>query len=114
MPVKKGQVINPTGKGGFGDNPQNKANGRWSKETSYSYILNKYGRLDLDEFLKVEPKTAFEKMAYLAIKNAWIDLGYLKEVADRTEGKAQTSIDVTTKGESIKPPVQWLSPDETN
>ena len=54
---KEGDVSNPTGKGGFGDNPQNKANGRWSKDTSISYWYNHLIRLDIQEFEAFEPKT---------------------------------------------------------
>jgi hypothetical protein len=34
--------INREGKGGFQDHPENRADGRWSKEDSYSYWLHKF------------------------------------------------------------------------
>ena len=52
MPVKPGEIINPEGKGGFKDNPQNRANGRWSKENSQSYCLNFFLQLNEAEFLE--------------------------------------------------------------
>lgn len=45
MGVKKGMVNNPTGKGGFGDHPENACHGRWRKEDSYTYNVNKFGRM---------------------------------------------------------------------
>ena len=35
-------IPNPEGKGGFADNPQNRANGRWRKEDSVSYWMNAF------------------------------------------------------------------------
>lgn len=47
-PIKKGQILNPTGKGGFGDNPENIGNGR--PKHSPQYWLNQYGKLSNAEF----------------------------------------------------------------
>lgn len=41
------QVANPTGKGGFRDNPQNIGTGSWKKEDSIGYQYNKIIRLPL-------------------------------------------------------------------
>lgn len=98
---KEGDVNNPTGKGGFGDNPQNKANGRWSKDTSISYWYNHLIRLDIRDFETFEIKTIAQQLAYNAIIEAKDELGYLKEVTDRTDGKSIQPTDVTSKGESI-------------
>jgi hypothetical protein len=98
---KDGIINNPTGKGGFGDNPQNKANGRWSKDTSISYWYNHLIRLDLEEFEAFEPTTMAQKLALNAIIESKDELNYLKEVTDRTEGKASQSTDITSGGEKI-------------
>lgn len=98
---KPGSVNNPEGKGGFNENPQNRNPGGWSKETSIPYLQNKFGRMEFEEFEKYNPKTPFEKAAYESIKESWANLGYLKEVTDRTSGKAEVSIDHTTRGQSI-------------
>lgn len=49
---KNGTVNNPTGKGGFRDNPQNKANGRWKKEYSASYQYNRWDNTESSDILK--------------------------------------------------------------
>lgn len=101
------QVPNPTGKGGFGDNPQNRSNGRWSKENSFSYWLNYFKSLTVPEFRDYETnkpeeeRTVAESLAYARISKARADLSEFKEVADRTEGKAMQSIDMTTGGDKI-------------
>jgi hypothetical protein len=106
---KEGVVNNPSGKGGFGDNPQNKADGRWSKDTSISYWYNHLIRLDINEFESFEPSTMAQQLAYKAIIESKDELNYLKEVTDRTEGKASQSTDITSGGEKITnvaPPIK--------
>ena len=99
---------NPTGMGGFGDNPQNKANGRWKKEDSISYNYNHLLSLSLDELKEYKPVTVAQKIAYEAIKEASSELLYLKEVTDRTEGKAPQAVDHTSGGDKItQPPISW-------
>lgn len=98
---------NPTGKGGFQERPEDRSNGRWSKETSISYQYNYLIRLGLDEFKRwlIEnpegKRTMAQELAYQAIVKARTDLPYLKEVTDRTEGRAAQSIDMTSGGKPI-------------
>ena len=92
---------NPEGKGGFGDNPQNRNPGGWKKEESISYQYNRLGRMTDEEFAEYIPKTKFERIAYNRIKDAEDSLNDTKEVTDRTEGKAPQSIDMTSNGETI-------------
>lgn len=99
---KVGVPNNPSGKGGFKDNPQNKANGRWSKDTSISYWYNHLLRLPIDEFDAFEPTTVAQQLALNAVKEAKEEIGYLKEVTDRTEGKAFQQTDITSNGEAIQ------------
>ena len=101
---KEGDINNPSGKGGFSDNPQNRANGRWSKDTSISYWYNYLLRLDKVEFDVFEPKTIAQELAFNSILEAKKDLPYLKEVTDRTEGKAYQQTDITSGGEKIQNP----------
>ena len=100
--MKEGIVNNPNGKGGFGDNPQNRANGRWSKDTSISYWYNHLIRLSVDDFENFTPETVAQKIAYNSLVEAHVDLPYLKEVTDRTEGRAHQQTDVTSGGEKIQ------------
>ena len=94
MKFKKGIIYNPTGKGGFGENPQNRSDGYWSKETSISYQYQFLIRLGVKEFkdwIDKNPeskRTVAQELAYKAVVSARKDLAYLKEVTDRTEGKA--------------------------
>ena len=93
---------NPTGKGGLGDNPQNRSSGRWSKDTSISYWYNKLGRMTLKELEEFEQNgdelTPFQKTALVRVKRAYKGdsegLAEAKEVADRTEGKAKQDISI--------------------
>lgn len=85
----KGGNYNPEGKGGFKDNPQNRnTSGKWSADTSISHWHNKLIRMDLAEFNKFKPETMAQQMAFNAIKEGKADINYLREVTDRTEGKA--------------------------
>lgn len=51
MPIKKGQKLNPSGKGGFGDRPEDIGNGR--PKHSPQYWLNQYGKLSYGELKKL-------------------------------------------------------------
>ncbi len=113
---KEGDINNPNGKGGFGDNPQNRADGRWSKDTSISYWYNHLIRLDLSEFKNFEPTTMAQDLAYKAVVEAQAELNYLKEITDRTEGRANQQTDITTNGKELTFPntiqVEIVQPDE--
>lgn len=111
---KIGDINNPEGKGGFLDNPKNRANGRWSKETSISYWYNSLIRMEIKEFSEWlenksnEPRTVAQELAYQAVMKSRTDLAYLKEITERTEGKAQSTIDVTSNGETINQPQEVI------
>lgn len=47
------QVPNPTGKGGFGDNPQNRNDGAWKKSDTPRYKLEQMMKLSEDELIAV-------------------------------------------------------------
>lgn len=107
MPVKKGQVINPTGKGGFQERPQDRSPGGWKKEDSISYQYNLLQRLTVSGFKQWltdnpdDKRTMAQELAYQAVLKARKELNYLKEVTDRTEGKSPQAIDVTSGGETL-------------
>jgi hypothetical protein len=83
---------NPTGKGGFGDNPQNRSDGRWSKENSFSYWMNYFKSLTVRQFFLYEStkpedeRTVAESLAYARVSKSRNDLKEFQEVANRTEG----------------------------
>lgn len=99
---------NPTGKGGFADNPQNRNKGTWDSTQSISFQYNKLMRLSPTELEEFEPQTVAQQIALQRLKMAAKadGLNDTKEITDRTEGKAPQSIDMTTKGESINPIAQ--------
>lgn len=94
---------NPTGKGGFGDNPQNRNPGGWKSEDSISHQYNKLMRLKPDELEEYEPETVAQKIALQRIQNAIKSDGLndTKEITDRTEGKARQAVDVTSNGQTL-------------
>ena len=98
---------NPTGKGGFGDNPQNRNPGGWKKENTISYQYRRYMAMSKQEFEEAadeEGMTIAMEIAYKRVKEAnkgVTGLADTKEVTDRTEGKAPQKIDITTNDESL-------------
>ncbi len=90
------ELRNPTGKGGFGDNPQNKASGRWKKEESISYNINKFMRLvesEFEDYPKNNNMTIAEKIAWERLSKARELLTEAVFVTDRTEGKPKESVE---------------------
>lgn len=98
--VKKKKINNPKGKGGFIDNPQNRASGYWNSEDSISFQYKKLVKMPVDEFKKwinkypEKDRTVAQELAYNAVVKARKDLKYLIEVTNRTEGTAKQSIDI--------------------
>lgn len=90
---------------GFNVNPQNRSNGRWRKEDSISYNYNLFLSMSEEEFAEYVPNTKAQRIAYNRVKEAEESLNDVKEITDRTEGKAQQTVDVTTGGEAIVTPV---------
>ena len=102
------QPPNPTGKGGFGDNPENiNYGGRPKNEDSFTYWLNFFKSLTVEEFkswerdIPEEDRTVVASIAYARMNAARSSLKEFKEVADRTEGKAPQSLDLTSNGQTL-------------
>jgi len=110
----KGSKLNPTGKGGFQERPEDRASGRWKKEDSISYNYHYYMAMGNVEFDDTTPETMAQTIAYNRIKDAKDSLNDVKEITDRTEGKAQQSIDMTTGGEPMTALVQFMDNDGDN
>lgn len=106
MGVKKGMVNNPTGKGGFGDHPENACHGRWRKEDSYTYNVNKYGRMtdiELQEVIlqaKGGELTQFQRAALQTVLDMQKKEGWKKlvDTVDRVDGKALQPVEQTVSG----------------
>lgn len=79
----------------------------WGAEDTIGYQYKMLVKMSVAEFntwLKEHPedkRTVAQELAYQALMEAKKDLQYLKEVTDRTEGKAPQSMDITTGGESL-------------
>ena len=89
---------NPTGKGGFGDNPQNRSDGGWKKEDTIPYQYNLLMRMSLDELNEWAKEnrttmTMAQAIAYKRLIAATDSLPDAKEVTDRTSGKAKETIE---------------------
>lgn len=96
---------NPTGKGGFGDHPENRNPGGWNKEESISYQYNRIMRMSPDELEMFVPETVAQKIALQRITAAMTLAGLndTKEITDRTEGKAPQSVDIRNPDGSLNP-----------
>jgi hypothetical protein len=96
---EKDMNLNPTGRGGFGDHPENiNPGGRPKNQESFAYWFNYFKNLSVSEFLKFpkevpdDERSVACELAYKRVQNAREDLKEFQEVADRTEGKATQSI----------------------
>ena len=84
--------LNPTGRGGFGDHPENRSDGRWDKKNSQSYWLNFFNSLTVEELEAYPYNNPPSKMTVACAKayewtlRAQINLNVYKETTNRTEG----------------------------
>lgn len=102
-----GESGNISGKGGFRSHPENRSNGRWSKDTSISYWYNKFGRMTDEERKEFQPETDFQRIALRRIEVALgfdeLALKTTKEITDRTDGRPRQDIDMNIESESLSP-----------
>lgn len=105
--LKPGSVLNPSGKGGFGDNPENRSSGHWDKEESISYWYNKLLRMTDEEYDEWKPKNRAQRIAHQRIVVASggdeLALKTTKEITDRTEGRPKQDIDMNLTGDDAVP-----------
>lgn len=112
----KGAVINPKGKGGFQERPQDISPGGWKKEGSISYQYNRLMRMTTDELDTFTPETVAQDIAFQRIKAARKEAGLndAKEITDRTEGKAPQYIGLGDPTEAKKALVQFIGFDPSD
>ena len=98
-----GQSGNPAGVGGFGDNPQNRANGSWKKEDTARFKLEQMMQLPEDQLQAIgSDMTAplFErKLAKAMIDGQWT---VIKEMMQEVYGR-KTDIDMNLRAEDGVP-----------
>ena len=104
---------NPTGKGGFGDNPQNRNPGGWSKRDTLRFKIEEASYLDDVELQAIidDPKeaTLLRRFAEATLKADW---RMIKEITEMLYGKPKESVDVTTGGDKINNPFDGLTTEE--
>ena len=106
--IKKGATLNPEGKGGFQDRPEDISPGGWKKEMVFSYQYKRFMNMTVEELREYarkpdQERTVVEDLAYSRVIAAKKSLPDVKEITDRTEGKAPQSIDLTSLGKSVNP-----------
>ena len=111
MAARKGTVSNPKGKGGFGDHPENRNSGRWSKETSYSYQLNRFREMTMNEIreylaqgqddMKPAEIMALQTILGAISKDEATSIARTNQFADRTEGKPTQTIIPQTSDDGL-------------
>lgn len=97
--VIKGAVLNPDGKGGFGERPEDRSNGRWDKTKVFSYQYRRFMEMSMDELnayraLPDMERSVVEELAYNTVMRGKASLADIKEITDRTEGKAPQFIGI--------------------
>lgn len=107
---------NPSGKGGFGDNPQNRNPGGWKKENSISYQYRRFLNMtnaELKDFRDSsdEEKTGAMMIAWDRFVAARKSLPDAKEITDRTEGKAPQMIGIGTPDDVRTALVEFVGED---
>lgn len=102
MPATQQANNNPTGKGGFGDHPENRNPGGWKPEVTFSYQYKRFMNMPVKDFetwldKSKDTMTVVEHLAYKRVLEAKNSLPDIKEITDRTEGKAAQNIQHTGK-----------------
>lgn len=103
------QVPNPTGKGGFGDHPENRNPGGWKKEDTPRYKLEQMMKMSEEELVALAAdKTApyFERtLAYAMSQKDWKTM---REMMHEVYGTPKQSVDLTSGGDKIKTVVEII------
>jgi len=108
---------NPSGKGGFGDNPENRNPGGWKKENTARYKLELLIQMSDHELATLidDPTTPrFDKNMAIAVqKGEWREID---SMINQVYGKPKESIDLSNPDGSLTPIVRIIdsriSPDE--
>ncbi len=100
---------NPTGKGGFGDNPENRSNGHWKKEDTPRFKLEQMMKMSEEELeAVVKDKTASYFERTLAFAMSQKDWKTIREMIHEVYGTPKASMDLTSGGKQIKTVVEII------
>lgn len=102
----KGRITGGKPPVGFHTNPENISPGGWKKENTISYQYNRFLNMtpeQLQEWAKTpnNERTVAMDLAYNRVLEARKSLPDMKEITDRTEGRASQSVDITSGGEIL-------------
>lgn len=115
-------MANKTGKGGFGDNPQNiNRDGANARDKSWRGAVSRLTNMTRDELIEyVGAKTKLARLLKelppnIPIKDALVLIAiiqfgrdpspaFLNALADREDGKPPSAVDVTSGGEKLEQP----------
>jgi hypothetical protein len=92
---------------GFNKHPENQSPGGWRKEMVFSYQYKRFMNMTLEEMelwntnTPKDKRTVVEDLAFKRVYAAQKSLPDVREITDRTEGRAAQSIDLTSKGERL-------------
>lgn len=92
-------ALNPTGKGGFQERPQDR--GSWTKDTSPTRWIREFSKLTIEEFnekIKDPTLTMVQRIALKHVLNASKDSKVAVDYIDRLDGKARQSTDISVTG----------------
>lgn len=107
------KVPNPTGKGGFGDNPENRNPGGWKKTDTLRFKIEKASeldRLELQDIVNDESESMLlRKFAEATLKADW---RMIKEITEMLYGKPKETVDISNPDGSMTPIVRII--DERN
>ena len=94
-----GGVLNPTGKGGFQERPQDR--GSWTYDSSPTRWIREFSKLTLSEAnekAKDPSLTMVQRIAIRHVLYAYKDPHVTTDYIDRLDGKARQSTDVNVTG----------------
>lgn len=115
-----GHVGNPTGKGGFGERPQDiNRRGHWKPNESYTYQLNRYLRFtaeQLDEERQRTDLTVAQGLALAAITDAFnlrgaARVSAIEKLISRVEGQPTQQVEQSVSVAAAPPQITVEFPD---
>ena len=97
---------NPEGKGGFAERKHDISPGGWKKENTISYQYNRFINMSPQQFKDFakspdDDKTMAMVLAFKRVLEARNSLPDMKELTDRTEGKAVQQIEMKAEIHSV-------------